>query len=73
MTLHMKDERFNASHGGSGWVATPCGNWIWRANDLFIDNGEKLGKSEISYDVDAEIWEYNCGDDADQDDDLYSS
>jgi hypothetical protein len=57
------------------------GKWMGRyamwqlhfADDLFVDKGAKLGKSEISYDVDAEIWAYNSDDIVDQDDDEYSS
>ncbi len=57
------------------------GKWMGRyamwqldyANDLFIGNGSALGKSEISYDVDAEIWEYDSEDEHDADDDQYCS
>ena len=57
------------------------GKWMGRyamwqlhfADDLFVDKGAKLGKSEISYDVDAEIWAYNSDDIVDLDDDEYSS
>ncbi len=40
---------------------------------MFIGNGSALGKSEISYDVDAEIWDYDSEDEHDADDDQYCS
>jgi hypothetical protein len=57
------------------------GKWMGRyamgqldyANDLFIDKGSVLGKSEISYDVEGEIWEYDSDDNLAADDDQYSS
>jgi len=57
------------------------GKWMGRyamwqlnyANDLFIGKSSVLGKSEISYDVEGEIWEYDSDDDLDADDDPYCS
>jgi hypothetical protein len=43
------------------------------ANDLFIETRGTLGKSEICYDVDAEIWEYNSDVSDDADEDQYCS
>jgi hypothetical protein len=43
------------------------------ANDLFIAKAGTLGKQEICYDVDAEIWEYNSDAEDDSDDEQYSS
>jgi hypothetical protein len=57
------------------------GKWMGRyamwqldyANDLFVDKGGTLGKSEICYDVQAAIWEYNEDVADDLEDDQYCS
>ena len=56
------------------------GKWMGRyamwqldfANDLFIAKGGTLGKPEICYDVETEIWEYMSDEEHDTDDDHYS-
>jgi hypothetical protein len=76
------------SHGnrgnkeGSGTVQPfeVLGKWMSRyamwqlkmANQLFIANGGKLGPSQITYDVDQEIWQYVNPDDDESDDDEFS-
>jgi hypothetical protein len=42
------------------------------ANDLFVDNSGALGKSEICYDPNTEMWEYISDGELDDDDDQYS-
>jgi hypothetical protein len=42
------------------------------ANQLFIANEVKLGPSEITYDVNQEIWEYITPDDDDSGDEDFS-
>jgi hypothetical protein len=42
------------------------------ANDLFIAKAATLGKSEICYNAETEIWEYNADDDNDSEDGHYS-
>ena len=56
------------------------GKWMGRyamwqldlANDLFIAKGAALGKSEICFDAETEIWEYNEEDVNDSEDGNYS-
>jgi hypothetical protein len=85
--LSKRTNMFN-SHGnrgnkeGSGTVQPfeVLGKWMSRyamwqlemANQLFIANGGKLGPSQITYDVDQEIWQYVNPDDDDSDDDEFS-
>jgi hypothetical protein len=56
------------------------GKWMGRyamwqldlANDLFVAKAATLGKSEICYDAETEIWEYNEDEVDDSDDGSYS-
>ncbi len=56
------------------------GKWMGRyamwqldfANDLFISKGGALGKTEVCYDVNSEIWEYISDTEEDDEDDPYS-
>ena len=43
------------------------------ANELFMASGGPLGKPEICYDANTELWEYNSDAENDSDDDRYSS
>jgi hypothetical protein len=57
------------------------GKWMGRysmwqldyANELFMASGGPLGKPEICYDANTELWEYNSDAENDSDDDRYSS
>jgi hypothetical protein len=74
--FNSSGSRGNVKWRGNVQPFEVLGKWMGRyamwqleyANDLFIDKGGALGKSEICYDVDAEIWEYNSevADDADE-------
>jgi hypothetical protein len=79
--FNSSGNRGNVKGRGNVLPFEVLGKWMGRyamwqldyANDLFIAKAGTLGKPEICYDVDAEIWEYISDDEDDSDDDQYSS
>ena len=78
--FNSSGNRGNESGKGNVLPFEVLGKWMGRsamwqleyANDLFTAKGGSLGASEICYDANTEIWEYNTDVEVD-DDDEYSS
>ena len=79
--FNSNGNRGNVEGRGNVLPFEVLGKWMGRyamwqldyANDLFVAKGGTLGKEEICYDVDAEIWEYKSNVEKDEDDDQYCS
>jgi hypothetical protein len=77
--FNSSGNRGNVQGRGNVYPFEVLGKWMGRyamwqldyANDLFVAKGGTLGKQEICYDVDAEIWEYNSDVESEGDDDQY--
>jgi hypothetical protein len=78
--FNSSGNRGNVAGRGNVLPIEVLGKWMGRyamwqldlANDLFIAKAATLGKSEICYDAETEIWEYNADDDNDSEDGHYS-
>jgi hypothetical protein len=79
--FNSNGNRGNVEGRGNVLPFEVLGKWMGRyamwqldyANDLFVAKGGTLGKEEICYDVDAEIWDYNSDVEDEGDDDEYCS
>jgi hypothetical protein len=79
--FNSNGNRGNVEGRGNVLPFEVLGKWMGRyamwqldyANDLFVAKGGTLGKEEICYDVDAEIWDYNSDVEEEGDDDEYCS
>jgi hypothetical protein len=78
--FNSSGHRGNVKGSGNVLPFEVLGKWMGRyamwqldfANDLFVDKSGALGKSEICYDPNSEMWEYISDGELDDDDDQYS-
>jgi hypothetical protein len=76
-TFNSSGHRGNVTGRGNVLPFEVLGKWMghnamWQldfANDFFVNNSGLLGKSEICYDANTEIWEYISDGESDDDDD----